>query len=248
MMCSKVVRFGLIWIGCFLGQSQMSAQELTVPDSILSELTLDSLEIGTTRSVKIKVVYPTNYDLSKQYPVFLALSGGNQSEQIVDYCYAAWFRSAFFSDYITILPISPDKKGLRNMDSKWHKALIKGIQAKFNVSKLNWILAGTSNGGTAAFNALAANPRLFGVVITIPGALSEQKITGSWKHLKCYLLYGSEDYKGWIESVKASKKKLDGKVKLCKVIELKGQGHILPLDFDQDKEIYFPIMREKQME
>ena len=70
-------------------------QDLRIPDSISKEMT--SLELSFEGQSRLfKVVMPMDYDSTKSYPVFLGLSGGNQTKRIVDYCYAAWFRNDVF--------------------------------------------------------------------------------------------------------------------------------------------------------
>ena len=97
---------------------QSSAQNLTVPENILSELTtVTALLPGTTDSVQFRVAYPANYQATEQYRILLGLSGGNQSEKIVNYCYAAWFRSQHFSNYLTIMPVAPEGSNLRDFST-----------------------------------------------------------------------------------------------------------------------------------
>jgi len=81
----------LLFYFIFLFITKIHAQKLTVPDSILKELHSKTFFINND-TILFKIVYPLNYDSTKSYPVLLALSGGNQSAKIVDYCYAAWFK------------------------------------------------------------------------------------------------------------------------------------------------------------
>ena len=84
------------------------AQDLSIPDNVKAELQTKQY-IKEKDTFNFQVVYPKNFDSSKKYPIYLALSGGNQSLDIVNYCYAAWFKSSYFDDYITVLPLA--KKG-----------------------------------------------------------------------------------------------------------------------------------------
>jgi len=210
------------------------AQDLTVPPNILAELT--SKTATTTAGERLfKIVYPTNYDPVKKYPVLLGLSGGGQSEKVVNYCYAAWFRSDYFKEYLTILPVNTTQKNLKDYTKEDILQLLTVIETNFSVTDEPWLIAGTSNGGFATFNFLSARPSRFEGAIVIPGSIGEQVvINDAWKHLKVIVAYGDEDNESWIKSAATTSGKLTPHVKSVQTIVLKGQGHILPIDFDID--------------
>jgi len=211
------------------------AQDLTVSDEILNELETVVVETATD-TFTFRVAYPQNYSAEKEYKCFIGLSGGNQSLEIVNYCYAAWFRSGYFDDYITILPVvNTDTINFRNYNKKRIERLLNTINEEFKV-KQNWLIAGTSNGGVAAFNFVAAFPTKFEGIITAPGVLSESiQPTSDWIHLKVILAYGERDEEEWKKGVKLTAKKLKKKVKWMELVPLKEQGHILPISFNVDK-------------
>lgn len=183
-----------------------------------------------------RVVYPHNYNQEKEYKCFIGLSGGGQSVRIVDYCYAAWFRSGYFNDYITILPVaSSDSANLRDYTTEEIEALLDIIEQNFLVNP-NYLIAGTSNGGYAAFNFVAAFPERFEGIIVAPGILSaDHEPTKEWKHLKVILAYGSLDDESWIKETKNTEKRIKKSVKAVQRVVLQGQGHILSISFNADK-------------
>lgn len=223
---------------------QCFSQDLTVPEDILKELHLVTVP-GTTETESafaFKVVYPENYDPEKTYPVLLGLSGGGQSEKIVDYCYAAWFRSSYFKNHLSIFPISPEGKNLRTYSGEEITALVAAINRQYKVTPNNWIIVGTSNGGVATFNFLANSPERYAGAIVIPGVLREEvEINEQWKHLKVLLAYGEKDDANWIEHTKTTEERLTNRVSKVSSMVLEGQGHILPIDFDIDQvyKVYF---------
>lgn len=207
-------------------------QDLTVPDSILQELNT-SVFVVEEDTICFKYTFPKHYDSTKMYPVFIGLSGGNQSEFIVDYCYASWFRSRHFTDYFTILPVNVLGKNLSTYTSKDIELTLRAIQENFNVKESDWILAGTSNGGVAAYNFIAHAPQQFHGIIAIPGSASDTlKIQSNWSHLHALNAVGEDDSDGWKTAVKKTSDSLDGNIKSNDLITLKGVGHILPLDFN----------------
>jgi len=219
------------------------AQKLTVSDTILNELHTKIFVGANNDTVTLKVVYPENYDSEKSYPILLALSGGNQSDGVVNYCYAAWFKSNYFKNYITILPVNTKRKNFRTYKTDDIKNIFTIIKNNFKTNKDSWIIAGTSNGGIATFNFLAVEPALFQGAIVMPGAIDSErtKIEESWKHLKVVLAYGEKDDTTWITATEESRKALQDSVKSVQSFVMKGQGHILTLDYDIDQvyDVYF---------
>jgi hypothetical protein len=213
------------------------SQDLTVSEEILSELETVQIQVDTN-VYTFRVAYPANYDSEKEYKCFLGLSGGDQSLKIVNYCYAAWFRSGYFKDYITILPVVDPKEGTVNfMDygPPRIEQLLEGVNENFRL-KPEWLIAGTSNGGKAAFNFVAAFPGRFEGVIVAPGQVIEAHEPNElWSHLKVIIAYGSDDSKSWIKKSKDSAKLLKKVVKSVQLVPLEGQGHILTVSFNADK-------------
>lgn len=227
-----------------IGYSFVNGQELSVPDSILQELTQVVLIDDNAKedSLVFKIVFPANYDSTKTYPVALCLSGGNQIEPIVNYCYAAWFRSNYFKNYLTILPINTTGKNLKDYSKFEIQTIVKVVKNNFKVTNNKWIIAGTSNGGVAAFNFISVSPQLFEGVIVMPGII-DTNITANaqWNHLKVILAYGEKDSQEWKDAIKETEYKLKNQVSSVATIVLKGQGHILPIGFNMNQvyDLYF---------
>ncbi len=218
------------------------SQNLSIPDSTFNKL-VTKIFFNNLDTTAFQIVFPKNYDSTLTYPVFLALSGGNQSLEIVNYCYAVWFNSAHFNQHITILPIAESSNNLRNYESQKIIELIQLIQTNFMVTKANWTLGGTSNGGVAAFNFLNVSPELFKTVIVMPGSIDQSlTLSNELNHIDILLAYGTKDNKEWKKAIKYSQKILKHKVNSVKTIKLKGMGHILPLSFPIDT-IYNYVFR-----
>jgi poly(3-hydroxybutyrate) depolymerase len=217
--------------------SVLNAQKLAVADTILNELHTKSFVLGEKLkdTLVFKVAYPHNYDSTKTYPVLLGLSGGNQSEKIVNYCYAAWFRSQYFKDFISIMPVSNPGKNLLTASQDDINQMLTTIKTNFQVTSKGWVVVGTSNGGRASFNFIAENPALFQGGLVIPGTIANNvKVNKSWSHLRFILAFGDQETKDWVKGIKMTKKALSKSVKSVNTIVLKGQGHILPIEFDLD--------------
>ena len=221
-----------------LSFTTLYSQDLSVPDSIVNELETKSIIIERD-TLKFKIKYPENYSSDTKYPVYLALSGGNQSDFIVDYCYYAWFRSDYFKDYITIMPID-GKKGIRSYNEDKIERIISAIKTNFNTTKKNWILGGTSNGGASAFNFREVHPKLYVAIIVMPGSKGENNFKKGIKKITFILAYGEKD-EGWAEKTKKDYDYFIEKRGSCRLFEMKGQGHLLTSDYNIDEvyKLYF---------
>jgi len=237
----------LILLLAIIGFQNVWSQDLAVSEEILSELTTVQFE-ADTNLYSFRVAYPANYDSEKEYKCFLGLSGGGQSMKIVNYCYAAWFRSGYFKDYITVLPVvdpADDTTNFMDYGLERIKEILDVVNENFRV-KPAWLIAGTSNGGVAAFNFITAFHDRFEGLIVAPGKLSEDvEITEAWSHLKVVVAYGDQDSKSWIKASKTVAKRLKKVVSSVMLIPLKGQGHILPVTFNVDK-MYDPYFLGKK--
>jgi predicted esterase len=166
--------------------------------------------------------------------------------KVVNYCYPAWFRSGYFKNYITVLPVvveEHDTTNIKDYSIERIENLLNVINETFPLEE-QWIIGGTSNGGVAAFNFVAAFPSRFEGIITAPGIISEDIIPNDeWSHLKVVMAYGDQDAVDWIKDVKSSAKRIKKIVKSLVVVPLKGQGHILPIKFNVDK-MYDPYFIE----
>lgn len=227
-----------IFLSLFIATTTiLNAQKLTVPDSILKDLhTLIIPHFNNSEDTFVfKVVYPSQYDSTKTYPVMLGLSGGNQTEVIVNYCYAAWFKSDYFKNHLTILPVNNNDKNLKEYSPREINSILTTIKHNFPVSSNNWVIVGTSNGGRATFNFITEDPALFQGLLVIPGNISNKaNINKSWSHLKIILAYGDQDNVDWIKNTEMAKNELSQFTDNVQIVVLKGQGHILSIDFDID--------------
>lgn len=224
----------LVFIG-FIFSMVGRAQDSGIPSEILNELETIIIE-SEKDTFMCRVVYPANYNPEKEYKCFLGLSGGNQLLPVVNYSYAAWFRSGYFKDYFTILPVAQsDSNNFKDYTSEEINSLLAAINEKFRLSP-TWLIGGTSNGGVAAFNFVAAFPGRFEGIIVAPGYLPENiQPTEKWNHLKVILAYGKLDGDFWIKSTKTTAKRLKKIVKSVIIVPLEEQGHILEIKFNADK-------------
>lgn len=236
-MSESPISMKALLIPCFafLILTAANAQDLSVPDAIKQELETVALVGANGESIRCKVRYPKNYTKEKAYPVFLGISGGGQSEPVVEYCYAAWFRSHYFEDYLTIMPINDKPGSFRDYDAGAIAEVMGAIKKHFNVKESAWIAGGTSNGGVAAFNFVASEPALFNGVVVVPGAVSDAiQIDDAWNHLTVVLAYGEKDAEDWVNAATASKNLLSEHVKAVETMMLAGQGHMLAIDYNVD--------------
>lgn len=229
----KYIPFLLILCSFLHCQEKTGAEKSTLKQTMTQNQPLDEK--------KYKVVLPENFDPMNEYPILLGLSGGNQSPEIVDYCYQVWFKSHYFDQYIYVMPINHNGVNLNQYSADEIQKVTDEIQAAFHTKLGDWLTVGTSNGGVASFNFLAKTPSLYQGIVVIPGFLGKIQPTDEWKHLKVVFAYGEKDSSSWINSSKEGKTKLENKVKSVDVLALKNVGHILPEGYpiDQVYDLYF---------
>ncbi len=104
-----------------------------------------------------------------------------------------------------------------------------------NVTKKDWLVAGTSMGGYAAFNFAYVRPELFEGIITFPGGLRSEKISDKWVDYNVLLAVGEFDEVDWTSLNESTRSKLEGKVKNIETFIIKGEEHIISPDYDIDK-------------
>ena len=121
------------------------------------------------------------------------------------------------------------------MDSDAIDILIADIMKNQKVTNSNWIVAGTSMGGLAAYNFASARPELFEGIITFPGGSGSNKVSDQWKNYRILLAAGEFDEEDWLSLNKNTKEKLKENVKSVDTFIIKGQGHIISPEYDIDK-------------
>jgi len=233
----RFVVSGLIFlISVLSGHVALTQQpDLSVPEEILKEMETVKVMYTDTSWFSFRVVPPKKS--SGEYDrVALCFSGGDQSEAVVNYCYAAWFRSPMLDTYWKILPVSIGGQNLRDLDSAAFCAMTRSIVGQFNCLESGWLALGTSNGGIAAFKCLAAEPQRFEGLITVPGSLSKEIAPDkNWSHLKILLAVGQEDQEVWHSAADKTIEKTESHVRAVQKMILKKTGHVLPIGYKVDR-------------
>lgn len=217
--------------------------DLSVPDTIRKELNNKVIQLDSVTRIMYKMVFPKNFDPAKKYPVFMGLSGGLATSTVVDYCYYTMFRSELLDGYIKILPVAPEGKSLRDVGPSWIKRFINALPHYELATDDKWIIAGTSNGGVAAFNFAQNKPDVFNKLVVMPGVLGVPKakdLPKEWSSYKMVLAVGSEDSPEWKQGVDKSFKILktlmfQSNPEHIKKVVMQGQGHIVKPGYDIDQ-------------
>lgn len=121
------------------------------------------------------------------------------------------------------------------MDSTEIDLLTTDIIKNLKVTHQDWIVAGTSMGGLAAYNFAHAKPELFEGIITFPGGIKDKKVSEKWKNYNILLAVSELDNADWITLNKNTKSLLEGRVKNVETFIIKGQEHIISPEYDIDK-------------
>jgi predicted peptidase len=203
------------------------AQNFLTPDYALADLVDKTVQYGGYKFT-YKVVYPDKYDSTKRYPVFLGLSGGLAFGDVVDFCYFTTFRSRHIRrQYITILPVSPERRTMKSYSREEMSSFLDAIIQAEKTTNKEWIVAGTSYGGDAAFLYAQLRPALFSGIINFTGNFEADTVPPEWKNYNIILAYGDKIDQDKKDDMYRTRKKLEGKIKNLDVIVMEGQNHIL---------------------
>jgi predicted esterase len=214
--------------------------DIRIPEEDAAKIKEVSL-VHSGETFDFKLVYPVEYDSTKQHDVVLGLSGGNAAPNLVDYCYYSMFKTKYFDDKFIIMPIGFNGQPLHKLESETMVNMLDAVLNEFNINNKNWLLVGTSNGGVAAFRFAYVRPELFKGIIVIPGAMSFDEVHEKWSDYRIMLCCGENDDESWLNAVKRDRKLLTDKVKEVFTYIIKDEGHILSPTYNQELiyDLYF---------
>ena len=225
------------------------AQDFKLADSLFVNIVEQGYKINDTLNQQYYVEYPMGYDKSKQYPVFIGIAGGGQSDKIVRYCYGVYFKTVLLDNYIKIFPVGIPNIGIKELYDGFYSDFLKQIKDNYSCLPNQWLIGGTSNGGIASLEIVASQPALFKGIITMPGIIHKNNITvnNDWKHITALLAYGEKDSPGWIKGVHKTDSVFKANSLKSKILMLPAQGHILKMGFDIDTIYleYFDLLEDK---
>src|SRR6185295_15438514 len=179
-------------------------------------------------TVHYKVVLPTGYDATKEYPAIVALGGGPQTMNTVDGVLNRNLRAeAEKRGYIVIAPAAPDGQLFFEGGDRIFPDFLKKILADYKIESGKFHIAGPSNGGIAAFHVAAANPQYFRSVTAFPGYMWEPTLAKLQAISKmCVFMYvGENDEYRWHDEMKREAEFLQSKGDIARYSVEKGQPH-----------------------
>jgi poly(3-hydroxybutyrate) depolymerase len=174
-----------------------------VAHSAAAEMVEKSGTFGGLR-LTYKVLLPTGYDPSREYPTVLVFTGGPQqmrgAEGTVN---SDWRPEAEKRGYIVVSPASPDGSLFFERADRVFPAFLDQLLKDYHVKGGRLHVAGHSNGGLSAFHVAAAHPRYFSTVTGYPGLLDGPD-TAKMAVLKgmCIYMHVGDMDGGWRDAMK----------------------------------------------
>jgi predicted esterase len=133
------------------------------------------------------------------------------------------------------MPVNTNGKNLAAYSKQLILDIIHEVNEMYKTTD-KWLVSGTSNGGEAAFNFVAAQPDRFEALFVVPGIISDSiNISKEWSHLSVVMAYGELDDEKVIKPTKLTAKKIKKNVANFELLNLEGQGHILGISFNIDR-------------
>lgn len=196
----------------------------------LSAETLEKTRKVAGVTVSYKVVLPSGYVASREYPAILAMGGGPQTMNTVDGILTRNFRDeAERRGYIVVAPAAPEGDLFFEEGARIFPEFLKLILADYKIAGGKFHIAGPSNGGIAAFHVAAANPQYFASVTAFPGYMwqpTPQKLMAISK--MCVFMYvGENDEYRWHGEMQREAEFLRSMGTVANYVVEKGQPHRL---------------------
>jgi hypothetical protein len=189
-------------------------------------------EDGT--EIPFTLVLPDGFETRGEYPVLLALPPGGQGQAEVDAGLARyWEPEALERGWVVVSPTAP-VGGLYFQGAEGYlPGLLDYVATIVRPEGGYFHVAGISNGGLSAFKVATENAELFRSLIAVPGHAPDRESfenLGRIASTSVWMLVGSEDDEGWLESAEATGDRLQEVGADATVTVLEGQGHILDVD------------------
>ena len=176
------------------------------------------------------VVLPDGFDATRTYPVLLAFPPGSQDRTMVAAGLGRyWGSQARSRGWVVVSPVA-NKDGLFFRGGAKHvPALLRSLRILLRVEGNRFHLAGTSNGGLAAFRAALEQPFQFQSLTVLPGHVSgdgDLRRLGRLVGMKVRLHAGGDDAR-WLEASRRTLAALEKAGVDAKLTVHPGEGHVV---------------------
>jgi hypothetical protein len=80
---------------------------------------------------EVLVRLPVDFSDENEYPIFIGISGGNQSVETVMYSANVYFNTSYFQNYIQIIPINNNDRNFKDYSTDEIDGFINAIMNYF---------------------------------------------------------------------------------------------------------------------
>ena len=204
---------------------------LGVPDIVLGGISLIETTFADGTSVGYVVIVPSDFDSTREYPVFLAMPPGAQDAGLTYNVAENWYLTeAVARGWVVISPTAPETV-------LWFQGSEQYIE-EFLDSTLDWLnpehglyhLGGASNGGRSAFRILSLVPDRFASVTVYPGYPAQGAETDALadvKNIPFTLWVGGADTP-WIAQMEVARDVLEELGKDVTYAVFQDAPHVIP--------------------
>ena len=214
-------------------EAASSAPPDTGPPAYCVAAEYDTLQdVSTTPSSPYFVQHPTTDGPST--PTVIFMPGGSGSRTISQRVWANYLSQGEGADRFRL--VVPYSEGIDLIDDAGRVfGILDEVLACYggDISRVH--IAGTSNGGLAAFALMLASPDLFASLLGAPGAFPTQapaRLAGALAGKRVFNGVGAND-NGWRPGVKATHDALVAAGVESVFVEFAGQGHQVSPEFDE---------------
>ncbi|MFZ2874111.1 MAG: alpha/beta family hydrolase [Phycisphaerales bacterium] len=215
----------------------MKAPETAQPETVGAPAGRDefrSLTASDGSVVRYVLLEPEGYDPVRAWPTLLVLPPGDQSEEMVGRCLAMyWKAEAAKRGWVVVCPAAPAGRSFVDSGAGLVGELLDEVAKTVRSENGLVHIAGSSNGGRAAFRAALDAPGRYASLTGLPGvppAASDYARLDRLKNVPTALLVGQGDNDYWVTESKRTSEQVRALGGECSLRVVPGQAHVLTLE------------------
>lgn len=188
---------------------------------------------------------PEYYDPQRRWPLIVAMHGGGGNDN--DFIWL-WLRQAKSHGYILVSPKSLDLTWTPK-DIRVVLAVIREVQAMYQIDEKGIFLTGVSDGGTFSYEVGLRNPDLFAAIAPVAGGLMPWFDFERAHHLPVYILHGALDWMAPVAFARQARDILERHGYRLVYHEVPDWGHAMPFSKVMNISAFFnQILQERHGE
>ena len=166
-------------------------------------------------------------------PLCVVLAGGTGDETMARTVMASVGTEMVKRGWVVAAPIEGDGESFLGWKGRLVPKLIEKLQSRPDITDDPVVAVGVSNGGIAALEIAADEPKLFSAVVAVPGVVSQRTRVERLKGMPVYLRVGEDDHLRWGQSFPEAERRLRQAGVRLDAKCLPGVGHNVAINWNE---------------